>query len=464
VFVSAPAIVAEALDEQGSVVPDVLCDVSPAPIEPPTPTSTPVTVTVRCGADANPANDPEVRVTLHPLEVVPRSTAVTLTATELSTLAASGLVSATAGADCSFAPDAGPSRTGGLVTVRCTLEVDETTGVDETQVTLTVTPEVSAVSLALSTATPAQLQARVTQRSAGSCAVTCVGESPAPTVTAETAVVDEGAVSVAFPSLAPGTSTCTVSCGEPTDPAVFTVFAGDVLNAAALEALASLDAIAGRVAIDEQLTNRVLSSSASVIVGDLSIRDADNTANNVFLRFSNLVSLGGSLVLDSVDDLPSLQDLDQDERLDEDGVEGPDDFSFPLLTTIGGELKITGNPALLNAVFPRLTSIGTSLTVSGNGALSTLSLPELASIGTSLTVSGNGALSTLSLESLRIIGGDPTVDDFTIARNSPLLQCLAIELLLDGVYGSEPTQSACPAPFELTLEDAAGIPCSFTCD
>jgi hypothetical protein len=255
------------------------------------------------------------------------------------------------GADCSFAPDAGPSRTGGVVTVRCTLEVDETTGVDETQVTLTVTPEVSAVSLALSTATPAQLQARVTQRSAGSCAVTCVGESPAPTVTAETAVVDEGAVSVAFPSLAPGTSTCTVSCGEPTDPAVFTVFAGDVLNAAALEALASLDAIAGRVAIDEQLTNRVLSSSASVIVGDLSIRDADNTANNVFLRFSNLVSLGGSLVLDSVDDLPSLQDLDQDEDLDEDGVEGPDDFSFPLLTTIGGELKITGNPALLNAVF-----------------------------------------------------------------------------------------------------------------
>jgi hypothetical protein len=326
--------------------------------------------------------------------------------------------------------------------------------VDTAPLTLSVTPEVSAVSLVLD---EDALAASVTQLGATSCTVTC-GAAAEPTP-----VTTDGTVLVSFPSLL-SSSTCAVSCGEQSAPSEFSVHVGDISTADALDAVSSVDAVVGRIALDEALARRVLSSSAAVITGDVTLRDSDNAANDVFVRFASLRVIGGSLVLDGVDDLPSLQDIDQDEVLDEDGDGVADDFSFPVLSSIIGELSITGNGSLSTISLPSLASIGTSLSITGNGSLSTISLPSLASIGTSLSITGNGSLSTISLTSLRQIGGDAGADDFSIARNAALLSCGAMESLLDSVYGTDPGQSACPAAFEITLEDNVGVPCSFTCD
>ena len=100
------------------------------------------------------------------------------------------------------------------------------------------------------------------------------------------------------------------------------------------------------------------------------------------------------------------------------------DLSFPALTAIPGELKLTSSAqVLLHA--PLLASIGSSLRIFGVDEIAGLALPRLTDVGRDVRVSASGSSSPeLAMPMLAHVGGELTVQQVAgVARVEwPLLE------------------------------------------
>lgn len=106
--------------------------------------------------------------------------------------------------------------------------------------------------------------------------------------------------------------------------------------------------------------------------------------------------------------------------------------SFPLLTRVGGDLRIFDNDSLTSAGFKRLETVEGSLQVGGfdfgyavpNEALTSISFPVLTTVGgDDLQISGNLALTSIHAPLLTTVGGD-----FSLT-NAESLETLSVESL-----------------------------------
>ena len=101
----------------------------------------------------------------------------------------------------------------------------------------------------------------------------------------------------------------------------------------------------------------------------------------------------------------------------------------PKLEEVGGDIAITGNPALAAIPLTNLTKLTGALTVSGNAGLSTIAIGKLTTTG-HIEIADNPKLSSLAGFAATTISGDFAV------RNNPLLTSLGTLTALYRVTGS----------------------------
>jgi len=156
-------------------------------------------------------------------------------------------------------------------------------------------------------------------------------------------------------------------------------------NLSGLDGVSAFDGSV-RIISNDILTNIDPLSNLSGVV-DLEINNNDALT---FLPFDNLTSVGGNLTIIDNSVLPNL-----------DG--------FSVLNTIGGDLEITGNNALVNAfgTYPHNITVGGSLRIKLNNSLGFIEgLTFLPSLGGDLEISGNASLSNIQeLENIGSVGG-----------------------------------------------------------
>ncbi len=127
---------------------------------------------------------------------------------------------------------------------------------------------------------------------------------------------------------------------------------------------------------------------------------------------------------------------------------------LPELTSVGGDLSVTGNDVMTSLSLPGLTSVGGYLEVNHNASLTSFELPALAGSGGNLQVYDNTTLTMFSLPALASIGGSFGVTDnaaltsfpaprltsvngwFRVHDNAALPQCL-VDALVEQVRAAE---------------------------
>lgn len=123
------------------------------------------------------------------------------------------------------------------------------------------------------------------------------------------------------------------------------------------------------------------------------------------------------------------------------------DLSFPALTTIDGNLDISGSPIFRTNSFPLLQKVGNSLTLTENLALETLdSFPSLNSIGNRFILARNSNLTTTGglFDVLYYIGGDVYIEN----NHTDFDECAMLYKVSStyNYYGQVYTGTQCPVP------------------
>jgi hypothetical protein len=149
----------------------------------------------------------------------------------------------------------------------------------------------------------------------------------------------------------------------------------------------SLTTVSGQLNI---LSNASLTSanfgSLTTVSGTLYI---GGNASLASANFGSLTTAGGGLVAFAIDGI----------RIESNGLTS---ISFPALTSINGQLNITGNASLATANFGNLTSVN-YINIQSNG-LTSISFPALTNVSTGLNISDNVSLAIANFGSLTTAG------------------------------------------------------------
>lgn len=89
------------------------------------------------------------------------------------------------------------------------------------------------------------------------------------------------------------------------------------------------------------------------------------------------------------------------------------------ITHVSGKLVIS-NTQLSSIDFPLLTTVDGDLVISGNSNLTSISLPSLASVGGALQIAGSGSLNSLDVSALATVSGNFTIANATYLPALPL--------------------------------------------
>jgi hypothetical protein len=174
-------------------------------------------------------------------------------------------------------------------------------------------------------------------------------------------------------------------------------FASDLQDLPKLTRCAS---ITGDLTLQQPTLEPLVSVNLSVLTrvdGDLVVYGTELTA----LKFPVLATVGGNLRMNSNDELTEL--------------------ALPALTTVDGDFILQTGDALTSASVPELASVAGDFYVGSNHALTSFAAGKLASIGDDVQIGDNGALTTLSLPLLTSVAGER----FYVDANAMLPACAA---------------------------------------
>lgn len=239
-------------------------------------------------------------------------------------------------------------------------------------------------------------------------------------------------------------------------------------SAGAAVTLISLTSVGDDVSI-QQIANAITTMAVCAVTGDVLINDnnalcaldlsglqtiggylniADNydACGSPTIDVADIQTIGGYLNVSGNNAMPGLDfdaltavsGLDGTLSIDVDDNDALASISAPLLTSLGGALRLQNNEMVSSIDFSDLTSVVGSLTIDDEDLVIDLSgFAALTTVGGSVLITNNGALtSTDGLSSLTTIGSaDVPVQTMTVTGNVNLGTCCIIPCQLTSIDG-----------------------------
>lgn len=236
--------------------------------------------------------------------------------------------------------------------------------------------------------------------------------------------------------------------------------------------LGSLTNVAGSVVIDASSNSvgGVLDlGSLTTVVGSVTINAGDSNSVNGSLDLGSLTMVGGSVVINAADsvsadgslDLGSLTTVGGSVVISAGGTNTTDGtLDLGALTTVGGSVTITNaGTEVINA--GSLTTVSGDLDISGNSSTTNIDLGSLTNVCGDITIVSNAPDATVDLNSLADLGGCGTntvsmaVDGSVLATNGLTIETnttLAGTATVDGSVTNRGTISPGSSPGHLSFK------------